>query len=195
MKDALYNLSLDEYLKELSSKKPTPGGGSAAAYVGALGAGCISMAFLYSEKEKTDVSSRDRYKKLQEAISKIQHELLKATDEDARVFDEFMEASGEEKQVTLTGCANIAVMISHFSFSLYRLVIENSSLFSSSLRSDLVIGLSLLKVSSQMSLINVRINKKGIEDKETVELLDKKTQEVEKGLKGLEDKFFNIFNK
>jgi formiminotetrahydrofolate cyclodeaminase len=35
--------TLEEFLNALASKAPTPGGGSAAALIGAMGAGLISM--------------------------------------------------------------------------------------------------------------------------------------------------------
>ena len=52
-------ISLDNYLEKLAAKTPTPGGGSAAALVGALAAALLSMAAKYvSGKAKMPKSQR-----------------------------------------------------------------------------------------------------------------------------------------
>jgi len=40
--------SLNKYLEDLASKKPSPGGGSSAALTGAMGAGLINMVLHFS---------------------------------------------------------------------------------------------------------------------------------------------------
>jgi len=51
-------LTIEEFLEELAAKKPTPGGGSAAALSGALSAGLVSMAAEFSRNK--DVSEQAR---------------------------------------------------------------------------------------------------------------------------------------
>lgn len=54
----LQELTIEEFLEELAAKKPTPGGGSAAALSGALSAGLVSMAAEFSRNK--DVSEQAR---------------------------------------------------------------------------------------------------------------------------------------
>ncbi|MBQ2217964.1 MAG: cyclodeaminase/cyclohydrolase family protein, partial [Firmicutes bacterium] len=42
--DSLYKLTCEDFSKELFSKAPVPGGGGAAAYIGALGVSLGAMA-------------------------------------------------------------------------------------------------------------------------------------------------------
>ena len=46
------NMSLDDFTRELSSKKPVPGGGGAAALAGALSASLSSMVVNYTLGKK-----------------------------------------------------------------------------------------------------------------------------------------------
>ena len=74
--------TLKEYLDALASGKPTPGGGSAAALVGALGTGLLSMVANFT-------IGREKYKSVEEEIKeglqnceRIRNRLLALVHED-----------------------------------------------------------------------------------------------------------------
>ena len=82
----LKNQTLSKYLDQLSSKDPVPGGGSAAALVGALGASLICMAARYSQ-------GRNQSKVIEAKISdhlrkaeKIRKRLTELVDLDAKAY-------------------------------------------------------------------------------------------------------------
>ncbi|NOY36593.1 MAG: glutamate formimidoyltransferase [Chlorobi bacterium] len=88
----LADLSLRDFMYETSSESPAPGGGSIAAYMGALGAALGTMvANLSSHKRGWD----DRWEVFSDWAEKgiaIQKELLRLVDEDTKAFNRIMEA-------------------------------------------------------------------------------------------------------
>jgi len=77
--------SLQKYLKELSSAKPVPGGGSAAALVGSLGVGLTEMVARISVK-KTTKSNRAKLQKIIKAVQPVKRRLLSLVEKDARIY-------------------------------------------------------------------------------------------------------------
>ena len=84
--------NIREFLDELASSAPTPGGGSAAALVGAVGAALLAMVgnLTVGKKgyEAVDRSMRD----LVAESNRLRGELARLADEDVRVFGEVMAA-------------------------------------------------------------------------------------------------------
>ena len=88
----LATLSVDEYLRRLASGDPTPGGGSASALAGALGAALVSMVCNLT-------IGRERYADFEADARQIQAEseallerLQRGIDEDAAAYDGVMAA-------------------------------------------------------------------------------------------------------
>ncbi len=88
----LVRLSLNDFADETASESPAPGGGSIAAYVGALGASLATMvANLSSHKKGWD----DRWEEFGAWAAKGQeykNELLQLVDADTAAFNNIMEA-------------------------------------------------------------------------------------------------------
>ncbi len=78
--------SLKDYLSVLSSKNPVPGGGSAAALAGALGAGLIGMVTHYSIGKGRSSSDEKKFKKILRESQQIQNKLLDLVDKDAQAY-------------------------------------------------------------------------------------------------------------
>jgi len=85
-------MRLSDFLEELGSSSPAPGGGSVAAIAGALGASLAKMVAnltvgkeKYSDNEETMIAVRDDAKKL--AV-----EFMEQATEDTMAFNTFMEA-------------------------------------------------------------------------------------------------------
>ncbi len=93
----LVGMTLADFTAETASESPAPGGGSIAAYVGALGAALGTMvANLSSHKRGWD----ERWKEFSDWAEKGQahaQELLRLVDEDTRAFTVVMEAFGLPK--------------------------------------------------------------------------------------------------
>lgn len=96
-----------EFLAELASSAPTPGGGGAAAMAGALGAALSSMvANLTIGKEKFAIQEPE-VKELLGQAEEVRKELLSLVEADAAVFGQFMSCyklpkNTEEEKATRT---------------------------------------------------------------------------------------------
>jgi glutamate formiminotransferase/formiminotetrahydrofolate cyclodeaminase len=93
----LASMSLADFADETASESSAPGGGSIAAYIGALGASLAAMvANLSSHKKGWD----NRWKEFSDWAEKGQQykdELIKLVDEDTAAFNKVMEAFGMPK--------------------------------------------------------------------------------------------------
>jgi len=92
------DLKLNEFLAELGSKSATPGGGGAAAVLGAVGAALSGMvAHLTIGKKKHAALEADMQALLARADT-LRDRLVEAVDADADAFDTLMGAYGLPKQ-------------------------------------------------------------------------------------------------
>lgn len=93
------NLSLAAYLEKLASNAPVPGGGSVAAYVGALGMGLTQMvarialkrksqAGLTPEQKFQEEAHRQRMREIIHSLEKTRGDALQVVNLDPKVYDE-----------------------------------------------------------------------------------------------------------
>ncbi len=83
-------MELKRFLEQLSSDRPTPGGGSASALAGATSASLVAMvAGLSSRKSQAGRKEMEEMKKKALAAQK---KLFRAIDEDSKSFDAVMKA-------------------------------------------------------------------------------------------------------
>jgi glutamate formiminotransferase/formiminotetrahydrofolate cyclodeaminase len=88
----LSEMKIDEFVKELASDSPAPGGGSVAALSASLGAALVSMvSALTAGKEKYRDNWEDMEKAGKEA-RELQARLLELMEEDTQAFNAFMAA-------------------------------------------------------------------------------------------------------
>ncbi len=97
--------AVNEFLAELASNSPTPGGGSVAALSGALGASLCSMVCNLTIGKKKYVGVEEDLKRVLTETERLRLELNQLIDEDAAAFDKVMVAmklpkeTDEEKAV------------------------------------------------------------------------------------------------
>ena len=80
------NHTVKEYLEQLSLKVPVPGGGSAAALCGALGAALISMVANYSLGKNKSKSVDNKIKNILKQSEKLRKRLIEIIDLDAQAY-------------------------------------------------------------------------------------------------------------
>jgi len=103
--DALVELTLTDFVDEVSRESPAPGGGSIAALAGALGAALSSMVSNLSANKRGSESVDDVLNDASIKCQEIKNALVKAIDEDTNAFNEYMDArrlpnnTREEKNV------------------------------------------------------------------------------------------------
>lgn len=89
----LLDLTVKEFIEELGSNSPAPGGGSVAALSGSLSAGLVSMvAQLTINMAGAPEQERERMRQALEQASGLMQSLGKHVDEDTAAFNRVMEA-------------------------------------------------------------------------------------------------------
>ncbi|HCL83156.1 MAG TPA: glutamate formimidoyltransferase, partial [Chitinophagaceae bacterium] len=86
--EKLVRLSLSDFADETASESPAPGGGSVAAYLGALGAGLGAMVANLSAQKKDWA----RFSDWAEKASGYKQELVALVDADTKAFEGIMQA-------------------------------------------------------------------------------------------------------
>ncbi len=190
----LVDMNLKAFANETASESPAPGGGSIAAYVGALGVSLGTMvANLSSHKRGWD----DRWEEFSDVAVKgqaLKEELLRLVDEDTKAFNKIMDAFGlpkkteEEKkfrQHEIEEASKHAMEIpfavmekSYQSMGVLRAMAENGNPNSVS---DAGVGALCALTAVEGAFLNVKINAGGIHDQQFKgDLLKKGTEILEK---------------
>ncbi len=101
----LIDKTLEDFMNETASESPAPGGGSVAAYTGALGTALGTMVANLSAHKRGWDDRWEEFSRWAEKGKDIQNTLLKLVDEDTAAFNRIMEAYGlpkksdEEKEI------------------------------------------------------------------------------------------------
>jgi formiminotetrahydrofolate cyclodeaminase len=180
-----------EFSRLLSSSDPTPGGGTASAAAGNLGAALISMVLdltLSREKFK-DVFSE--LKPIQAEARETAAELLRLMNDDARAFDRMVESrklpkdTEEQKaarrdamekaarhaaEIPMQTARNSAALLSRIP-----LVAEKGN---PNAASDAGVAALLLAAAAEGALLNVGINLSSIGDAAFVEAMERETAQL-----------------
>ena len=84
---SLTSLSVTELLDAFASSAPTPGGGSAAALSGAVGASLLAMVAALPKTKTGDARERELLDASASALNEIRRRLADLIDEDTRAYD------------------------------------------------------------------------------------------------------------
>jgi len=88
----LSEMKIDEFVKELASDSPAPGGGSVAALSGSLGAALVSMVSALTVGKEKYRDNREVMEKAGEEARELQTRLLELMEEDTKAFNAYMAA-------------------------------------------------------------------------------------------------------
>ena len=90
--DSLTKLTCEDFSKELFSKAPVPGGGGAAAYIGALGVSLGAMAVNLTRGKKKFQPFEPEYEQMLTDAELYRKRLLQLIDRDAAAFEPLSKA-------------------------------------------------------------------------------------------------------
>jgi formiminotetrahydrofolate cyclodeaminase len=172
-------LSIDEFLERLASAKPTPGGGSAAAIMGAMGAALISMVCNVSFGKKGCEQAEPALRSLLEEAEKLRVRLAAMVDEDVAAFDSMLAAyklpksSEEEKarrseaiQSALTSATQVPLDCARVCARVIGLARRASEQGYHGVISDGGVGALAALAGARSAALNVYINTPGLKDRE-----------------------------
>jgi len=199
-KPKLIDMNLKAFMNETASESPAPGGGSVSAYMGALGVSLGTMvANLSSHKKGWD----DRWKEFSDWAEKgkaIQNSLLKLVDEDTNAFNKIMEAfalpkkTEEEKKlrdISIQDATKNAILVPlkvmETAFAGFELVNEMVEKGNPNSITDAGVGALAIRSCIRGAFLNVKINASGLHDKDFVNTVLTKGEDLESKAIAAED--------
>ena len=106
----LHTMTLPEFVSELASSSPAPGGGSVGALGGALAAGLASMVGELTVGREKYTAVQDEMTRVKDEAKKVAAELLELIDRDTDAFNAFMAAMKLPKDTDEQKAARKAAM-------------------------------------------------------------------------------------
>jgi glutamate formiminotransferase / formiminotetrahydrofolate cyclodeaminase len=191
------------FIDELAAPTPTPGGGSAGAYAGAMGAGLVAMVAGLTIGKKKYAEVEAEMQAIRVMAEKLRAELTQAVDDDAASFDVLMatfklpKETDEQKEARNAAILKATLNAAHIPLDVSTAAVKVMNLALKCARdgnlnaiSDSMSGFSMARAALTAAGCNVRINVNSLEDKSAggkmlkdLEKLDKEADRLEKEIR------------
>lgn len=178
----LIDLTAKDFANLTASEAPAPGGGSVAAYVGALGASLGAMVANLSSHKRGWDDRWEEFSKWAEKGQEIKKQLLHLVDEDTRAFNKVMEAFGmpnkteQEKQLRQQAIQEASEYATLIPFQVMQTSMEAFPLIEAMALhgnpnsvSDAGVGALCARTAVLGALLNVKINANGLKNRDFAE--------------------------
>lgn len=177
--DRLISMNLRAFANETASESPAPGGGSIAAYVGALGASLGAMVANLSAGKRGWEDQSEYFSEIAESCQRLKDALLYKVDEDTRAFDAIMqafalpkgnEAEKKARTAAIQAATKIAIEVPLQTLQLaveamvpIRAMVEKGNPNSVT---DAAVGALCARTAAYAAWLNVKVNLNGFKDAE-----------------------------
>jgi len=205
----LVEKSIKEFVQEVKSDNPTPGGGSVSALAGSLGAALSSMVGnLTIGKAKYEQIPEEKRTLLEEnqiKLNQIIDDLLVIVDEDSTAFDDVMKAfklpkeTEEEKkirsekiQLGYKKALEVPLKCAKKCLETLELQIVFAEYGNVNAITDVGVGTLLAYAGLEGALFNVTINLKSIKDEKFKEEIDREIKESLNKGKALKEEILKV---
>jgi len=181
-------LSLDRFLAELASEAPTPGGGTAAAVAGALGAALAEMVAALTLSKEKFAEAHETMRSIAASARRAREEFLTLAREDAEAYDTVVAARRLPKETEEQTAARKAAIESakrratevpmrtaRLGASVLALLPALAEKGNPNALSDAGAAAILLESAIECALLNVGINLPGASDSEFVGRMQRET--------------------
>jgi formiminotetrahydrofolate cyclodeaminase len=185
----LVELSCTSFVEQLASKAPVPGGGGAAALVGALGTALGNMVGSLTVGKPKYAAVEEDILALQTKATDLQNELLELIDRDATAFEPLARAyslpsataeqqayKAQTMETHLRACAAVPLKIMEASCAAIDLHEAFAAKGAAIALSDVGVGVILCKAALQGASLNVFINTKSLLDRASAAKLNAQAQ-------------------
>ena len=180
------------FLDALSAAVPAPGGGSAAAYAGAMGAGLVSMVAGLTIGRKKYVAEEERMKAILAESEQLRAELNAAVAEDAAAFGAVMAAfqlskdtpeqarqRADKIEIATLNAARVPLEVTRKALRVIELGAIVTAFGNLNAISDGVSGAAMARAALTAAGTNVRINVNSLADKTSGSLLLAELKKIE----------------
>lgn len=188
-------MNLDDFVKQVASSEPVPGGGSVSALVGSLAAALSNMVASLTIGKKNYSEIEEDMKKVKEDAVILQEDLISDITRDSEAFNRFMEAlkmpknTDEEKterreaiQKASKHASEVPLNVAEKSLKimdLAKIVVEKGN---KNAITDGAVSAMLARTAGLGALYNVKINLPSIKDEDYVSKIKTKVAEIENAL-------------
>lgn len=194
----------NDFVNELASKNPVPGGGGAAALVGAIGVALGSMVSNLTIGKKKYAQYEEDIKSILKKCEELQKELMQMIDEDAENFLPLSKAYGmpteteEQKKLkeetmekALKQACQVPIKIvraCHEGIKLHAELVDKCSKLAIS---DVGVGVQCLRAAIISGRLNVVININSIKDEDYVSKVKKEVDNLVSEAVDIADAVYN----
>lgn len=180
------------FIEELAAPTATPGGGSAAAYAGAMGAALVSMVAGLTIGKKKYAEVEAQMQAIRVMAESLRKELTQAVDDDASAFEAVMGAFRlpkvtEEEQskrsaaihVATLNAAHVPLRVARDAVKVMELALKCAREASVNAISDSMSGFALARAALTAAGYNVKINLNSLADKSVGDKMLEELKEME----------------
>jgi formiminotetrahydrofolate cyclodeaminase len=202
------SLPLERFLDELASYAPTPGGGTAAAAAGAMGASLAEMVSRLTLSKEKYAASHAAVRPIADAAFSARAEFLRLAREDAEAYDGVVAArrlpkeSDDEKSARARALAEanrrateVPMRTARSAARLLAALPELAEKGNPNAASDVGAAALLLEACVEAALLNVGINLSGIADASFVADMQRETAELQEEAQRLRDRVVAMVRK
>ena len=174
-------MNLNQFLEQLASAAPVPGGGGASALAGALGVALGNMVGSLTVGKKKYAAVEDEIRELNGKAAVLREELLRLVEKDAEVFEPLSKAYGIPKDDpgreevmarVLKDAAEVPLAIMKKCCKALDLIAVYAEKGSVLAVSDAGCAASLCRAAMESAALNVYINTKSMADRQLAETLN-----------------------
>lgn len=204
-KKQLVDMSLEEFADETASESPAPGGGSIAAYMGALGAALSGMVANLSSHKRGWDNRWEEFSDWAEKAKDYQTELLKMVDEDTNAFNRIMDAfslpksSDEEKAARANAIEEATKFATEVPFKTMQLCFDSMEAIKTMAEignpnsvTDAGVAAIAARGGVYGAMLNVKINAAELNDKAFASTIIKKAEDLNKHANLIEQEILKI---
>jgi formiminotetrahydrofolate cyclodeaminase len=191
MTASLSSLRFVDLLASFRSPSPTPGGGSASALAGAVGASLLAMVAALPKPRATTADDQKRLAAAGNQCAQFSQRLAALIDRDSDAYDEVVsafrlpKASDDEKrmrtaqiQEALRSATEVPLEIMRASAAAIQAAADVAAFGNGNASSDVQVGLELLMAALRGAKLNVAINLTSLKDAAYVEAAGQEAERV-----------------
>jgi formiminotetrahydrofolate cyclodeaminase len=186
---------MGEFLARLGSADPTPGGGAAAAVVGAMGAALVEMTANLTVGKPRLADVQDEARHIRQRAAELRGKLERLGNADSEAFDavsaayKLPRADDAQKaerakaiQAALHTAADVPLQTARVSADVVALAEEAAPVLNPAVISDVLAGALLAQAALKSAAINVEINLASMTDPSSVERYSAELNRAREGI-------------
>jgi glutamate formiminotransferase/formiminotetrahydrofolate cyclodeaminase len=196
----LVQKTVQDFLEELASDSPAPGGGSVAALCGALGAALVAMVCRLTVDKPKYAQVSDELGEVMNRSDELQRTFSELVERDTQAFQAVMSAfrmpkeSDDQKaarssaiQQATRGATEVPLEVHNLTVDLIQLAHRAAEKGNVNSISDAGVAAEMARAAARGAALNVAINLGGLKDHSYVQKVRKELDTNEQTIKGLYD--------